>query len=415
MQRNFPNFLDAYLQYSSGHESTARVRKWSCISILAAALERKVYLPRGYYTLFPNLYTFIIGKSGLIKKTTSTGIAVNLLREVEGVRVMSERLTAGSIVEQLLLAGKKYQDGPLIKNQSALFAYASELSVFLEEVFGNITTLLTTFYDCVPHDSLKPWVYNTIGRGERKIYGPCLNILGASTKSWLKKCIPRSEMEGGFTSRIIFVVENNLPETLVPWPEIANDHDDIRGKLVQDLKSINHLIGAFTVTTEAKDAFSKWYKIHMRSKLPYSKDPRMVGYLSRKGDTVLKLAMVGSVSKSDTLIITLEDLIWANEEIDALEEDWLMAFDSLGVKKSLRYEISRYVKEKHLVKKDDLFKYFGQFHVQADVVRALEELKTDDEIESALFKMDDKPTECYCIKGYGEVSPSSDPSQAPPQ
>lgn len=398
MSRNFSNFFDGYLDFTSGHESTRRVRLWCAVSIVAGALERKVWMDRGYYSLFPNCYIFIIGKSGLVKKSTSTAIAVNLLRECD-VRIMSERLTAATLIEQLTLAGKEYEVGLRRQRQSALFAYASELSVFLEEVFGNITPLLTTFYDCVPNDATQPWVYGTIGRGERKIYGPCLNILGASTKAWLKNCIPTSEIEGGFTSRVIFVVEENLPDKLVAWPTLCAETELNKLRLIEDLKRINCLAGQVTVSKEAKDIFSEWYEMHMRTVLPQNSDPRMVGYMSRKGDSILKLAMVHSVARSDSLLVDVEDLAWANREINALEKDWRNAFESLGIKSSLGYEILQVVRNRGIISKQDLFKKMTETTSLNEVLRAVRDLKEMDD----LHDMKKDGVEYYVSPGYFEV------------
>jgi hypothetical protein len=400
MQRHYSNFIDSYLEYTEPHEATTRVSKWSCISILAAALERRVWMNRGFYTLYPNLYVFIIGRSGLIKKSTSTGIAVNLFRELEGVKIMSERLTASSLIDQFKMAGKKIEINNRKYNQSALFAYASELSVFMSEVFGSITELLTTFYDCIPNDSSKPWVYNTLGRGEIKIYGPCLNILGASTKAWLKKCIPKSEMEGGFTSRIIFVVENNLPDKLVAWPSVDLEGELRRVRLIEDLRQIHALAGEVKVTPEAKELFTRWYETHMRDVVPYNQDPRMVGYMARKGDTILKLAMVHSAATSNDLVIGVENIIWASREIDSLEMDWRLAFDGLGVNTDkLAFDLRDFIRKKVRVKKVDLLNTFGSQYPPTEVSKALNELLEMDEISSVDHEELGQVTGYYTFKG----------------
>jgi hypothetical protein len=397
--RHHRNFVDAYLKYTDAHESTERVRRWCAISIVAAALERKVFLDLGYYTLYPNLYTFIIGRSGLIKKSTTTGIAVDLFRELKGAHIMSERLTAASLIEQLHGAGREFHDGHRKHKQSAVFAYASELSVFMTEVFGSITELLTTFYDCVPHDSSKPWVNRTIKRGETCIYGPCLNILGASTKAWLRKCIPKSEMEGGFTSRVIFVVENKLPEKLVAWPDFDLERKRVRGELVQDLKHIHTLTGKFSVEADAKALFTRWYENHMRNILPLNQDPRMVGYMSRKGDTIRKLAMVHSAACRDDLTIRTDDLIWASNEIDALEGDWRLAFDGLGTVEGVDYEIMQFVRKKARVTETQVLEVFGQFYPATEVLRALKSLVEMDEI-SELIVTDEFGSKSVCYQFY---------------
>lgn len=384
MPRHSRNFINSYLEYCEGHESTVRVRKWSAISILAAALERKVYLDLGYYTLFPNLYVFIIGRSGLIKKSTTTGIAIDIFRELKGANIMSERLTAAALIDQLHNSGKEFMDGHRKQRQSAVFAYASELSVFMTEVFGSITELLTTFYDCIPHDSSKPWINRTIKRGETSIYGPCLNILGASTKAWLRRCIPKSEMEGGFSSRVIFVVENKLPPRLIAWPEYDAEKRQKRTELISDLRHIHSLVGKFSVDQDAKELFGRWYENHMRNVLPLNQDPRMVGYMSRKGDTIRKLAMVHSAACRDDLAIRTDDLIWASNEIDELEGDWRLAFDGLGQIEGLDYEIMQFVRKKARVTENEVLQVFGQFYPATEVLRALKSLVDMDEISQVI-------------------------------
>lgn len=378
--RNFTNLIDAYLNYTANHEATVRVHKWSFISVLAASMERRLWLDRGFYKLYPNLYVFIIGRSGLIKKSTSTGIAVNMFRELTGARMMSERLTASSLVDQLHLSGKTfpYKGKPI--RQSPLFAYASELSIFLSEVWGSITELLTTFYDCQPADSSKPWSHRTVGRGEIQIFGPCLNILGASTKTWLRKCIPRTEMEGGFTSRIIFVVENNMPDHLVAWPEVSVHGELIRKQIVEDMKQIFRLTGEFKVSPEAREMFTKWYHHHMTNIMPMNQDPRMVGYMARKGDTILKLAMVYSAACSDDMILHKHHLVWAAKEMDDLEGDWRLAFDGLSLKNTLAFELRTHIRTKIRVNKKDLMLQFSKQYPSDQVAKHLQDLKEMEEI-----------------------------------
>lgn len=357
-KRHYESFIDEYVEFTLGHEATTRIHKWSIISVLAATMERRFWINRGHYILYPNLYVFIIGKSGLIKKSTSTGIAVNLLRELDGIRMISERMTAASLIHQLAECGKDvFIDGKKTK-QSALFAYASELSVFLDDVFGSTTELLTTFYDCIPHDSSKPWIHRTVGGGEVRIYGPCLNILGASTKSWLRKCIPRSEMEGGFTSRCVFVVENAAPNPIA-WPTVTVENEARRLRLVDDLKHIYSLSGEMKCSPKARDMFTIWYNTHMRYAVPNNPDPAMSGYLARKGDLILKLGMIRSISCRDDLVVEEWDLDWGMTEIDKIEANWRMAFDGLSVQPGLAFRIKDYVVKRIRVPKTQVYAVFG--------------------------------------------------------
>lgn len=276
---------------------------------------------------------------------------------------MSERMTAGSLIQQMHMAGEYFEDNGVRKRQSAVYSYASELSVFLQEVFGSVTEILTTFYDCVPHDCNKPWTYQTIGRGETRIFGPCLNVLGASTRTWLRKCIPVSEMEGGFTSRIMFVVENQLPKKLVPWPELDPALNLLRSKLVHDLKFIHKMVGEFRIQEEAKEWFKNWYETHMRITLPQQSNPKICGYLSRKPDHLLKLSMVRAVMLAQKLLITREHMEWSLKQLDEIETDWITAFEDVrpaASENELQYQILKFLQnQEKLVLKDTVFTMFN--------------------------------------------------------
>lgn len=325
------SFIDSYLDFTKHQETTERIHRWVGILIAASALERRCWINRGPYVLFPNLYVFVIGPSGKVKKSTSTAIGVDLLRELPEFRVMSERLTAGSLIQQLERSKKSFQYGGREILQSPSFAYGSELAVFLGEVFGSISELLTTFYDCVPHDSSKPWVYETKMNGVSKIYGPCLNFLGASTPTWLVKCLPQSELEGGFASRVIFVVENDQRRAIA-WPDEELKSDDYESKrrfLLSQLKRIYALTGPFTVTPDLRKVGKAWYETYSKRSLE-NQDARFSGYYARKFDTVLKVAMTLSACEDDSRVIDSRHFEEALRLLDDVESKMFAAFGTRG-------------------------------------------------------------------------------------
>lgn len=360
-KRHYDDYITAYVKYTQNHESTEKVRKWVAVSNIAAALERKVWLDRGYYTLFPNLYTFIIGPSGIIRKSTTTAIGVDLLRDLETLNIMSDRLTAASVIEQLAKSQKTFSCNGEMMQQSAVFSYASELVVLLTEVYGSISELLTTFYDCIPHDWRKPWVYENKSQGRVEIPGPCLNILGASTPIWLERAIPASEMEGGFSSRVLFVCENSPPPKFIAWPKITKEMKEMRPKLLDDLRRINALTGAFTVGEHAYEWFEEYYKQHQQSLLTH-KDARFSGYAGRKPDTLLKVAMALSASRGEDLCLTTQDLERAGLWLDELELTMFEAFEASGKNEFVReiHSIMRSLKKSGSMTHQQLLRIYGK-------------------------------------------------------
>jgi hypothetical protein len=329
-KRNFPDFLAAYRKYTRNHEATAKVHMWTGISILGAALERKVWLERDYYKVYPNLYTFIIGAPGLVKKSTATAIGVDLLRELATMNIMAEKLSASSLIEALANSYSTFRYDERDIKQSASFCYASELMVMMEEVCGSLTDLLTTFYDCQPNNSEKPWVYSTRSHGEVSVFGPCLNFLGCSTQSWLRRAIPPEQMEGGFASRILFVIENELPDRFVAIPEIDPELADMRGKLIEDLNIIHSLRGRMQQTKATYTTYVDWYESYMKSLHARRNNTKFSGYYGRKGAHIEKLSMIASISEGDSLIIEQRHLLKAIAWVEQLERSMLDGFASVG-------------------------------------------------------------------------------------
>lgn len=320
MARKFPDLISAYLDWVKNHEGSSRIHRWSIYAIISAALERRVWINRGHYNTYPNLYIFIVGMSGFSKKSTSTGFAVNLLRELPDIKIMSDRLTAGALIEQVKKASKTIQINGVEKTQSSIFCYASELVVLMKEVFGTVTELFTTLWDAP-----NTFHYNTKHQGDTFIKNVSLTVLAATTFEWLLKSISRTEMNAGFAGRIIFVVEDNFPKRYIAWPDAPLNSDYIKDGLTQDLNSVYSLVGEMKPTKEAREYFSEWYPVFMKEKEICAKsnsiDKNMQGYYARKGEMALKLSMVKSASEGDSLIIEKSHIEWALKELNEIEPE----------------------------------------------------------------------------------------------
>jgi hypothetical protein len=373
--RNFPNFIDAYLDYTKNQESTRKIHKWVALSIIAAAMERKVFLNAGHFIIFPNLYIFIIGESGVVRKSTSTGIGVDLLRECKNVSVMSERVTSRSLIDQLARSKREFSIENKGHKQSAVYCYASELVVFLKEVYGSISELLTTFYDCSPQDSSKPWVYETKGEGRTLIYGPCLNILGASTSAWLTKAIPADEMEGGFSSRVIFVVERENPDNFVAWPELSPEVEALKPKLIQDLQQIHALRGNFTKTKAAHDFYAEWY-VNFKKNAINQTDSRFKGYYGRKPTTIIKIAMALSVAEGNSLVFDRPHIEKAIALLDELEQSMFEAFGATGKNRLAEgtHKISEMVRVKKKITMEQIMRVHWRDLSGSEVAQIMDDL-----------------------------------------
>ena len=207
------NFLELYMDYAKNSEVMPSFHFWTGLTILGASLQRNVLYGRGYYTLYPNLWTLIVAGSGT-KKTTAVQIGYNLLSKLEHVRLLPDKGSPEGLAEALSEAGP---DGE--KNAQGML-YAPELANFMDRRQHNdgLVQFLLRISDCP--DS---WKYRTRGGGIVTLNNTAVTFLGASANDLLYECIPPLALKSGFLARFICVTEEGeAPIFPFPWKAAAN-------------------------------------------------------------------------------------------------------------------------------------------------------------------------------------------------
>jgi hypothetical protein len=247
-------------------------------------------------------------------------------------------------------------DGQL-RYHSSISVFSEELSVFLGQQNTKFLADLTDWFDC-PDD----WTYRTKGSGTDKIVGICPNILGATAPDWLKSILPAEAFGGGFTSRIIFVVEEEKRQ-LVSNPTIAPEILAMREGLISDLQQMALMAGPYLFHNDTMVFYEDWYV--KQSKRPPIKDPLFAGYCERRATHLLKLSMVVSASRSNSRIVYQEDLERALLLLEAIEPKMPRTF--LGMGKAKYSEMTALIYDylnKH--KKASSSELLNKFHLDLD-------------------------------------------------
>lgn len=324
-----PNWLDVYIQYTTSQQAPERYHKWIGISTIASALGRNVFMDRGYFKLFPNLYTGLVGPTG-ITKTTAANIGSSMLNDVSKLKpqlcieLMRGRITSYYLYEWFNQVSSAQKD-------CICSIYAPEMKNFLSELNKtDMVTLLTDFYEC-PDDP----EYRTKGGGSLKFRNVCINLLICTTPEWLITGTSSDEIAGGFTGRFIYIFADT-DERSIAFPEdfLTPKIQRIRLDLVTDLMHMATLNGQFVMTDQARAEFILWYD----QRKSEWKDERLIGYYARKGTLVLKLCMILSISRSDTLVIDEDILHDSWKLLKQTEEVMGGVFSGLVSDPSLRYK-----------------------------------------------------------------------------
>lgn len=309
MSRHFPDFLKAYYDFARDGFSPDKFHLWTGISVLAAALERRVWVMQAGRQTFPNLYVFLISIPGEGKSAAGNIGVPRLLRKVRrnGTHAsflpqqMSEAAFVDSMKANSPFLIKVLRDGQWRieeVRQCAHFMFASEGSNTMKEMAGGgeITAALTAFYDCDDD-----WEKKTIGGGSTFLKNICCNILVGCTFQHMNVLFPPSRIMGGFASRITYIASKDTKGREIQW-EPKERSEQTEAKLLADLNRIFCLSGQFTVTREFADAFVAFFRdcdAHRKS----LEDERLQAFLARRHTNMLKLSMVCSVSESDSLVL----------------------------------------------------------------------------------------------------------------
>lgn len=331
MSRELDNWLDSYLKYTDNTESPVSYHTWCGLSVIAGALQRRVYLQWGLAeTIYPNLYVVLIGPSGRTRKGTAIGIAKSMLKATPGITVVPESSSGRqAMILAMKRASKNFED-PIdgkIKFHCSVTAFSEELSVFLGQ--GDIAYLsnLTDWYD-----SKDDWEYETVGRGKDSLQGLCLNLCGGTAPDWIQSMIPQEALGGGFTSRVIFIVEEKKRK-IVPEYVVDDETRELGEKLQRDLERIANLAGEMRFDEEGKQAYVDWY-IDQDTKLSAGQaaipDTRFAGYCERRATHLRKLMLVCSASRGDDLRLTKADFLKAKGLLEAAEVKMGRTFGGLG-------------------------------------------------------------------------------------
>lgn len=319
-------WLDSYEKYTSNTEAPASFNVWVGLSTIASALQRKTYVDFAgmHVTIYPNLFVVLCAPPGVCRKGTVINIGLELLRKIEGPAIIANDITREKIIRDLKKSYKLDTEDVNSEGHSSVTCVAEEFSTLLG--FKNIELLatLTALYNC---DS--EYKYSTKTQGEDRIINPWINILAGTTPQWLQSSLPLEAIGGGFTSRIIFVVERKPQKRVALTDDIEPLPPELERSLLHDLGEMYRMKGEFKRTPAANLLYKKWYLKHT-SREPTIHDERFQTYLSRKQVMVWKTAMLLSASEGESMIIQDYHVDGAIRLLNALEPNMPMAFGGLG-------------------------------------------------------------------------------------
>lgn len=308
LKRNFPNFLDGYLDYALDGFCPPHFHMWTGLSLVAGMLERKVWVSRdmGKVTYYPNMYIFLIGPPGL-GKSHSMGLGTKLMERIcrehdQKFHILPNQMTEAALLRILPERKVHFMMGSVAHFQTPAYYYASEASASLKNFHGDLISMLTEFYDCT-----EVYRKQLASMGEPAIVtNACMNVIAGTTFDYLKVLVNEQTIQGGFASRVIYVVQKDYIPRDHKWVR-DQKHDEktvsaLREKLIHDLLCIHQLKGNVEFSPEVANLWESW-EAEYQQNLQKMGSSKLAALSARQPLNLIKLCILLSVCESDEMII----------------------------------------------------------------------------------------------------------------
>ena len=275
-------FIGKYMQYMSNIETPEAYDFWSAVWALGVGVGRDVIVDRPHAPVHLNWYVILAAESGTTRKSTAVQHASRLVQETTNTIGISTRTSSEQF--ESVLARQTEQTG----EATVYFAVPELVSVLGREGYlKGMPGLLTDLYDC-PAERTSPGTKQGGETYQRNVY---VSFLSASTPSWLITAINPAVIEGGFTSRVLFVAEDTRKK-LVAWPQRRSpDEWKEVERLYRDITETARTFPSIQISAGALRKFTEWYRTRV-----VHNDPFRSSFEAREDDHVLRLAACLSIN-----------------------------------------------------------------------------------------------------------------------
>lgn len=290
------NFLQLYLHHCGVSEVPKEFHVWACFSLVAACVADRVYFYKFRdRPLYPNLYTVLVGPSGL-GKGEAIDTAMKFVAGNGKVNYYEGRATAARLVDHLAKLSKQqdaahmYLVTPELKMAVGTGALAEDFVLKMTEWYKGRAEIQD----------------GTRTAGNSVIKNLCMNWIAGTTRAWMLESLSRSAVEGGFLGRTLTIELLKYPDKRHRRPTYPEDYDEVYAHLRARVKMLTHTEGEMVLTTAAERVEQEWYENR-----PRPADESLWPTWKREHDLMLKLAMVLSLMDSSDLVITRSHMLLA--------------------------------------------------------------------------------------------------------
>lgn len=316
------------MSYIADSEVPTHFHRWALITGVGAFLGRSLYLHHGHFTLYPNMYTMLIGSPGT-RKSTAIKIMKQLLIKAGYLTIAADKTSKEKFLLDISTGAMEEENLEVDLWGSALatlddaecFIMADEFNDFLGSGNMDFISLLGNLWDY-------SGVYSSrIKNGKSvAVNNPTVSILGGNTPVSFAAAFPPEVLGQGFFSRLLLIYGEST-EKKITFPKAPPEHVTVA--LIEEMQRIKqYTVGEATLSPGAEKLLDKMYKLYTPME-----DVRFEHYSNRRFTHLLKLTLVIAAFHRTTQVVE-HHVIYANTILTRAEHQMGKALGEFGKSKN---------------------------------------------------------------------------------
>lgn len=322
-ERRLPDFISGFCKFAETYNTTPHFAQATAVWMVGTVVTRAVAMRSRGNSLSPNMFIQLVGGPGTGKSQAITAGRSILLKAVNGLSLIPASVTRAGMEDYMVgnLQQRRTPDGQLLLSNECIGLSEEMQGILPDQDLGHLT-LYNILYD-LP----QLHIAQTRTHGEVRLEAPYCSILTGAQPAFLALSIPEGAWGMGFMSRSMMIFDQ--PRERRSMFEFQDVDNKLKADLIHDLKTIATLCGWVQWSKEAVALYHEWWVRHGGQPVPTAKRLAM-GYNSRREIHFAKLAMVMSLSRSDELIVQLEDVQEAITFLITVEDRMKFVFNEMA-------------------------------------------------------------------------------------
>lgn len=322
MRRENEDLIKAFIEYSRPFNAGREFIEWGAVWMTGTAATRSIGSKlRGQQTS-PNIFVLLVAGPGSGKSQTVKAIK-SVLLPATGFSFIPQSVTRAGLQDYMTgnLKTRVDPSGAQIPSHECI-ALSDEMQGILPEHDIGHLTMYNELYDIQP-------TYRAITRsnGEIRLESPYCSIITGAQPAFLATTLPEQAWGMGFMSRSILVF--GVPAERTSAFEVPDVDHELRSKIIHDLKQIRQLHGWFKWDKNARALYEEWWVKQGGAPIPQNKRLAM-GYNARRDLHFFKLSMIFSLSRSNELVVRLDDATRAIKLLTETEHKMRHIFNEMA-------------------------------------------------------------------------------------